>query len=55
MYGKWDYINNVNEKGLHENVYTVGWFLVMWFNNCILGKSGQIVDPLIAEFNPIQY
>ena len=27
----------------------------MWFNDCVLGKSGQIVNPLIAMVDPVPY
>ena len=29
----------------HRDETTVGWFLIAWFNNCVLGKSGQIMNP----------
>ena len=31
---------------------TVGQFLI---NNCILGKSGQIVNPVIVKVDPVPY
>ena len=31
-------------------ITTVGWVLIAWFNDCVLGKSGQItimnIDPV---------
>ena len=32
-----------------------GCFLIVWFSDCVLGKSGQIVNPIIAKVNPILY
>ena len=29
--------------------------MIAWFNNCILGKSGLIVNPIIAKVYPIPY
>ena len=34
---------------------TVGQFLIAWFNDCVLGKSGQIVNPIICEGQPLPY
>ena len=31
---------------------TLGQVLIAWFNNSILGKSGQIANPLIAKGLP---
>ena len=28
--------------------HSVGRVLIVWFNDCILGKSGQIANPIIA-------
>ena len=33
----------------------VGRVLIAWFNDCILGKSGQIVNPIIVTVNPVLY
>ena len=30
------------------NQCTVGRFLIAWFNDCVLGKSGQIANPIIV-------
>ena len=32
---------------------TLGRLLIMWFNDCILDKLGQIVNPMIAKVDPI--
>ena len=35
---------------------TIGqFFLIMWFNDCVLGKSGQIANLIIAMVDPIPY
>ena len=34
---------------------TVGRVLIAWFNDCILGKSGQIANPIIAMVDPVPY
>ena len=34
---------------------TVGRSLIAWFNSCILGKSGQIVNPIIVKVNPVPH
>ena len=34
---------------------TVGRVLFAWFNDCVLGKSGQIANPIIAMVDPISY
>ena len=45
-----------NIKHLSVNIInTIGWFLIVWFNDCVLGKSSQIVNPTIAMVNPILY
>ena len=35
-------------------VHTIGLVLIVWFiiNDCILVKSGQIANPIIATVNP---
>ena len=33
----------------------IGRVLIAWFNDCILGKSGQIANPRIAMVNPVPY
>ena len=33
----------------------VGRFLIAWFNDCVLGKSGQIANPIIAMVDPVPY
>ena len=35
--------------------YTVGRVLNAWFNDCVLGKSGQSTNPIIAKVDPIPY
>ena len=35
--------------------YTVGRVLIARFNDCILGQSGQIANPIIAMVDPIPY
>ena len=39
---------------IHKQI-TVGRFLIAWFNDCVLGKTGQIVNPIIAMVNPVPY
>ena len=34
---------------------TIGRFLIAWFNECVLGKSGQIANPIIAMVDPVLY
>ena len=35
---------------------TVGCFFnYIWFNDCILGKSGRTVNPTVAKVDPILY
>ena len=34
---------------------TVGRFLVALFNDCVLGKSGQIANPTIVIVDPTLY
>ena len=34
---------------------TVGRVLNAWFNNCVVGKSGQSANPLIAKVDPVPY
>ena len=29
--------------------------LIVWFNDCILGKSGQIAIPIIVMVDPVPY
>ena len=29
--------------------------LIAWFNDCILGKSGQIANPTIVKVDPVPY
>ena len=38
---------------LHDLTNTVGRVLIAWFNDCALGKSGQIANPIIVIVNPI--
>ena len=33
----------------------VGRFLIAWFNDCVLGKSGQIATPIITKIEPVPY
>ena len=37
---------------LHYQEYTVEQVLIAWFNDCILDKPGQIVNPSIAIVDP---
>ena len=30
-------------------------FLIVWFNDCVLGKSGQIANLIIAKVDSILY
>ena len=34
---------------------TIGRLLIAWFNDCILGKSGKIANPIIVMVNPVLY
>ena len=34
---------------------TVGQVSIAWFNDCILGKKGQIANPIIANVDPVLY
>ena len=36
-------------------IITVGRVLIVWFNDGILGKSGQIANPIIAMADPVPY
>ena len=40
---------------LANTITTVGRFLIAWFNNCILVKSGQIANLITAMVDPILY
>ena len=36
--------------------HTVGRVLVIaWFNDCVLGRSGRIANPIIAMIDPVPY
>ena len=39
----------------HLEANTVGQFSITWFNNCVLGNSGQITNPIIVKVDPIPY
>ena len=41
--------------GTQIKASTVGWVLIAWFNDCILDKSNQIMNPIIAKVNPVVY
>ena len=43
--------NTVGPTSIYQ-LYTLGWFLIEWFDDCVLGKSGQIVNPIIANVAP---
>ena len=34
---------------------TVGRVLIAWLNACVLGKSGQIANPIIARVDSVLY
>ena len=34
---------------------TIGRVLIAWFNDCVLGKSGQTANPTIAMIDPVPY
>ena len=34
---------------------TIGRVLIAWFNDCVLRKSGQIANPIIAMVDPVPY
>ena len=38
-----------------DKQYTIGRVLIAWFNDCILGKSGQIANLIIAMVDPVPY
>ena len=42
-------------SGQHSYTCTIGWVLNALFNDCVLGKSGQIANPMIAKVDPIPY
>ena len=35
--------------------YTVGRVLIAWFNDCVVGRSGQIANSIIAMVDPVRY
>ena len=35
-----------------QQEYTIGRILIVWFNDCIVGKSGQITNPIITMATP---
>ena len=35
--------------------YTVGRVLIACFNDCVLGRSGQIANQIIVMVNPVPY
>ena len=37
------------------NTDTIGRVVIAWFNDRILGKSGQISNPIIAMVDPLPY
>ena len=37
------------------SVHCMMGFLIAWFNDCVLVKSGQIANPIIAMVNPVLY
>ena len=42
--------------GIHGRLkHTVGGVLNAWFNDCVLDKSGQSTDPIIAMVDPVPY
>ena len=39
----------------HACTCTVGTVLIAWFHDCVLGKSGQIANPIMAMVDPVPY
>ena len=39
---------------LSQHVH-IGRVLIAWFNDHVLGKSGQIANPIFAKVDPVQY
>ena len=39
----------------YNYIDTIGTILIAWFNDCILGKSGQIANLIIMIVNPVPY
>ena len=39
----------------NKGATTVEWFLIAWFNDYILGKSGHIANPIIAKFDTLTF
>ena len=35
--------------------YNIGRVLIAWFNDYVLGKSGQIMNPIIVKVDPQPY
>ena len=47
-----DHVINYIVHGSHS---TVGRVLIAWFNDCVLGRSGQIANPIIAMIDLVPY
>ena len=52
---------NLNSTDRNNNMnflaceYTVEWVLIVWFNDSVLGKSGQIANLIIVKVDPLPY
>ena len=51
MANPWNWTQD--QKNSRYTVITVGRVLIAWFNDCALGKSGQIANPIIAMVDPV--
>ena len=47
-----EYTDGHSSSNVAINCTTVGLFLIAWFNDWVLGKSGQIANPVIANVDP---
>ena len=36
-------------------LHTVGRVLNAWFNDCVVGKTGESTNPIIAKVDPVPY
>ena len=42
-----------NRKTQVKMPITIGRILIVWFIDCVLGKSGQIANPIVVMVDPI--
>ena len=48
-------ITGLTDKQVFKYGTTVGRVLNVWFNDCVIGKSGQSTNPIIANVDPVPY